>query len=111
MILDPAKTYADIQRSKHRVVALVTGLSQIPDWALQGDRLIVEVPVGVTVLIGYFYYAGSFRAPPAATVIDGSNIDILSKIEKSLGLLTAQYAGKTPAQAKADFKTIYQSLP
>ena len=46
--------------------------------------------------------------PPSP--IDISNIDNLSRIMKALGLLVAQYAGKTPAQVKADFKTIFDSL-
>ena len=111
MILDPAKTYADVKRSTGKVLRIFTAIAEIPDFALQGDRLIVEIPVSVSVSVGDLYYNGTFRAPPPFVPVDGSVIDNLSKIEKALGLLTAQYAGKTVAQARADFTTIYQSLP
>jgi hypothetical protein len=61
MILDPAKTYADVSPSG-RVLALITGVSEIPSWAMQRRR-IVELPEGATVNVGDVHLGGlSFRA-------------------------------------------------
>ena len=117
VILDPALTYCDINKATRRVVALITGVSEIPDWALPG-RLIIESPGGVVV--GDVYYNGGFRTPVAHSAPDFSNLDNLDKIIKALGLMFGTYCNqlkagtyvqKSNADLKADFKTAYQSLP
>jgi hypothetical protein len=50
----------------------------------------------------------AFRAP---RVIDFSDVDNLDKAFRALGRLIAQYTGKTPAQVRQDFMTIYRALP
>jgi len=50
-------------------------------------------------------------ADPPPAPIDLSNMDNLDKAFRAFGLLISQYTGKSPATVKADFKTIWESLP
>ena len=109
MILDPLKTYADIRLKDRAVIALVTGLTEIPDWATRG-RKIVEVPDGANVLVGMVYVGGIFRLRADATVQDHSDVDKLGRTLKAIGLTIADIANISPAQLKALFKSKYDSL-
>lgn len=51
----------------------------------------------------------AFLAPKPP--IDFSDVDNVEKALKALGLVTAAWNGKTPAQLKAAFKTAWDSLP
>lgn len=48
--------------------------------------------------------------PPPPPPFDFSNLDNLDKTLKAMGLVIANFTGKTPAQTKAAFLTAYQSL-
>lgn len=50
-------------------------------------------------------------ADPPPPPLDISDINNLDKALKALGLLIAQYTGKTPAQVRTDFMAIYRGLP
>ncbi len=50
-------------------------------------------------------------ADPLPLPTDYSNLDNLDKTLRAIGLLIAQYTGKTPAQVKQDFVAKYNSLP
>jgi len=49
--------------------------------------------------------------PPVVPVVDISNIDNLPKYVRAIGLMIANFTGKTPAQVKAAFLAAYNSLP
>jgi hypothetical protein len=66
--------------------------------------------------IGWLWNGGSPTDPnpppaPSPPPLDQSDIDNLQKATKVAVLVAAQWAGKTPAQAKALFKTIWDALP
>lgn len=48
---------------------------------------------------------------PLSVPPDMSNIDNLPKAIRAIGLMIANFTGKTPAQVKAAFLTAYNSLP
>ena len=91
---------------------------------------LVWVDIGANpqgIAVGWSYDGSVFTAPPPPPPpIDFSELDNLDKAFKSFGLLLRQYANdlktgsytgsgpsgtKTVAEAKADFKAIYQALP
>lgn len=70
MELDPGKLYAELKLGTNIVSRVFPGKS-IPEWASKGRR-IIEVPQGVTVLVGYRYHKGTFSpAPSALPVLSG----------------------------------------
>lgn len=50
-------------------------------------------------------------ADPDPAPIDFSDVDNVEKALKALGLVVAQWNGKTPAQLKTAFKAAWDSLP
>lgn len=62
LALDPNKTYAELLLGTNIVARVFQG-EDIPDWALQVERRIYEVPEGVSVQTGYVYANGTFRPP------------------------------------------------
>lgn len=111
MILDPLKTYADIDSSTMKVTRTFSGVSEIADRYMQ-RRKIVEVPEGQPIPpAGYVFYEGAFRSPAPFIEPDKSNIDNLDKVFKAIGLVIADLHGLTPSQVKALFKQKYDSLP
>ena len=92
--------------------------------------LLVWVDIGINpqgIVPGWSYNGSIFTAPPSPPPpVDFSDLDNLDRAFKAFGLLLRQYANevhtgayagtgpggtKTVAEAKADFKTIYQALP
>lgn len=51
------------------------------------------------------------EAAQSPTPPDMADVDNLEKGLKALGLVMAQWAGKTPAQLKAAFKAAWETLP
>jgi hypothetical protein len=109
MQLDPLKTYADVRPKDRVVVALVTGISVIPDWAMRG-RKIVEVPGGVSVAVGMVFVNGIFRSKAIAVAPDYSDIEKISRADMAIGLVIAELSNTSLAQLKVLFKTKYDSL-
>lgn len=115
-VLDPAKRYAEVD-SGGNVMNVFTGETAVFDtpWTR-----FIEVPQGVTVLVGYRYYEGQFSPKPTFTPIDLSDVDNLEKTLKALALVMRDYCNalqagtyttKTVANLRADFKAKYDGLP
>lgn len=66
------------------------------DW----DESVAAIPVDADI-----------TAAPPAVLFDKANFDNLSKEIKALGLVVANFTGKTPAQTKAAFQIAFNSLP
>lgn len=66
------------------------------------------VPNGGITFDGVAFSALPFVSPPA---IDWSNVDNHSKAIRAIGLMIANFTGKTPAQVKAAFITAWNALP
>jgi len=104
MITDPSKTYADIRVKDRVVFALFTGVSEIPEWAMQ-RRLVVEVPVGVTVEVGDIYYDGAFRkrrADGPATDPERAKVRAVAELRREVNAL--------PIAEQGIFKSIIKTL-
>lgn len=102
MYIDPAKTYAELKRGTNRVSRVFQGdgidtaqSTLYPRW-----RTVIEVPVGVTVEVGYLYNAGVFSPPPSPTTIDQSEFNHTRKIDRALGLLQRQYVNAAHTEVR-----------
>ncbi len=82
LVLDPAKTYAELKRGTNLVARVFAG-ETIPDWAAQGRR-IIEIPAGAAVAVGDRYQPPDrFDAPPAApSVLERALAAIDAKAEE-----------------------------
>lgn len=93
--------------------------------SLNGDALHVSLSDGTVVTVPWptttwhrepiqkFLDAGGVIQPadPPPPPIDLSDVDNLEKAVKALGLVVAQWNGKTVPQLKSAFKAAWESLP
>lgn len=69
LILDPAKTYAEMKPFTNIVARVFMG-ETIPGWSIYPGRIIVEVPQGQTANVGDRYHNGVFAPLPPELTLD-----------------------------------------
>ena len=84
LILDPAKTYAELAPYTNLVARVFAGYT-IPSWAMTSARRIIEIPSGVTVEVGYRYHNGTFGpVPPPPTPDERATLEVDSPFYRLL---------------------------
>lgn len=81
----------------------------VPDSSLQVYQLTVPCNIGWNWNNGAPTNPNPEVHSPLVS-IDLSNLDNLDRILRAIGLMTGRWAGKTPAQIKANFLTAYQDV-
>ncbi len=98
----------------NNVIENITEWDGISPSTLPVGRSVASIE-NVFVDIGWLWNGGAPTnpnpSPPPLPPPDFSNLDNLDKTFRALGLMIANFTGKTPVQVKQAFQSAYQSLP